>query len=119
MKTESKQLVSSGSDTPSCSACGGCFMLEGLKPGDDVMNKPCPQCNENSPHYPAKVFIDVWITGRNFSGSRRKNENGYTTRKRAEKEAQWLRAEGLSRGIKAQLRYRFEPNDQVNPPTAG
>jgi hypothetical protein len=28
-----------------CSACGGCGMLPGKGPNDDVMNTPCAECN--------------------------------------------------------------------------
>jgi hypothetical protein len=28
-----------------CSVCGGCFMIPGTEPNDDVMNTPCPKCN--------------------------------------------------------------------------
>jgi hypothetical protein len=28
-----------------CSACGGCGMIPGTGPNDDVMNTPCPECN--------------------------------------------------------------------------
>jgi hypothetical protein len=31
-----------------CSVCGGCFMILGPEPNDDVMNTPCPKCNEHS-----------------------------------------------------------------------
>ena len=34
-----------GLTTAPCSACGGCGMLPGTAPDDDVMNTPCPQCN--------------------------------------------------------------------------
>lgn len=37
-----------------CSACGGCGMIPGTKPDDDVMNTPCPQCN---PWAKAKTII--------------------------------------------------------------
>ena len=33
-----------------CAACGGCGMLPGIKPDDDVMNTPCPSCNPWSKH---------------------------------------------------------------------
>ena len=41
-----------------CSACGGCGMLPGTQPDDDVMNTPCLQCNpwakaKTSTHEPA------------------------------------------------------------------
>jgi hypothetical protein len=28
-----------------CDNCGGCGMLPGTEPNDDVMNTPCPKCN--------------------------------------------------------------------------
>tara|TARA_R110000868_G_scaffold54682_1_gene170710 strand:- start:110 stop:631 length:522 start_codon:yes stop_codon:yes gene_type:complete len=31
-----------------CSVCGGCFMIPGTEPNDDVMNMPCPKCNGHS-----------------------------------------------------------------------
>jgi hypothetical protein len=31
-----------------CSVCGGCFMIPGTEPNDDVMNTPCPKCNGHS-----------------------------------------------------------------------
>lgn len=37
-------------DASACSACGGCGMLPGTKPDDDVMNTPCPRCNPWSKH---------------------------------------------------------------------
>jgi hypothetical protein len=42
-----------------CSACGGCGMLPGKGPNDDVMNTPCPECNEWARHDQAwqKSFI--------------------------------------------------------------
>lgn len=30
-------------------ACGGLRMILGTLPDDDIMNTPCPLCNENSP----------------------------------------------------------------------
>jgi ssDNA-binding Zn-finger/Zn-ribbon topoisomerase 1 len=38
------------SGAASCSACGGCGMLPGKGPNDDVMNTPCPECNEWAKH---------------------------------------------------------------------
>jgi ssDNA-binding Zn-finger/Zn-ribbon topoisomerase 1 len=32
-------------DAAPCSACGGCGMIPGTGPNDDVMNTPCPECN--------------------------------------------------------------------------
>lgn len=32
--------------TSPCPTCGGCWMLPGTGPDDDVMNTPCPDCNE-------------------------------------------------------------------------
>ena len=29
-----------------CSVCGGCFMIPGSEGNDDVMNTPCPKCND-------------------------------------------------------------------------
>ena len=29
-----------------CSVCGGCFMIPGSEENDDVMNTPCPKCND-------------------------------------------------------------------------
>jgi len=34
----------------SCSACGGCGMIPGAGPNDDVMNTPCPECNPWAVH---------------------------------------------------------------------
>lgn len=33
-----------------CSACGGGGMLPGKGPNDDVMNTPCPECNDWAKH---------------------------------------------------------------------
>ena len=38
-----------GRTNDDCSVCGGCFMIPGTEPNDDVMNTPCPKCN--SQHY--------------------------------------------------------------------
>lgn len=48
-----------------CSACGGCGMLPGTEPDDDVMNTPCPQCNpwakaKTSTHEPAIAVHNVF-----------------------------------------------------------
>ena len=32
-----------------CHECGGCGMIPGTKPNDDVMNTPCPKCNVRKP----------------------------------------------------------------------
>jgi hypothetical protein len=32
----------------SCEYCGGCGMLHGKEPDDDVMNTPCPRCNPHA-----------------------------------------------------------------------
>lgn len=48
-----------------CSACGGCGMLPGTQPDDDVMNTPCAQCNpwakaKTSTHEPAIAVHNVF-----------------------------------------------------------
>jgi hypothetical protein len=31
-----------------CAMCGGMGMTHGIKPDEDVMNTPCPECNPNA-----------------------------------------------------------------------
>jgi len=45
MKTEPTPTLAAVAPATTCSACGGCGMLPGTEPNDDVMNTPCPKCN--------------------------------------------------------------------------
>lgn len=40
-----------GSRAGECERCGGQFMVPSEDPDGDVMNTPCPECNEFSPEY--------------------------------------------------------------------
>jgi len=41
-------LASRKPSVEACEHCGGCGMLAGKEPDDDVMNTPCPRCNPNA-----------------------------------------------------------------------
>ena len=40
-----------GSGAPPCSLCGGLTMIPSDDPDGDIMNTPCPKCNEWSPDF--------------------------------------------------------------------
>ena len=48
-----KPSLVEGSGASPCSRCGGLFMVPSDDEDGDVMNTPCPDCNEWSPNFPA------------------------------------------------------------------